>query len=112
MPQLNAEQARVAQTFTLWFNNPDQVTSTHAVCITPREAIAQWCDATGAITADFDIAANLLADGTIVVEDGRSCAPVGGPDGRRSVPPQGPRDVPGPSGIGRLLVSVVGAHSL
>lgn len=70
MPQLNTEQVRVAQTFTLWFNSLDQMTRTHAVCVTPREAIAQWCDATGATTADFDIAAELLADGIIAVEDG------------------------------------------
>lgn len=70
MPQITRDQARVAQEFTLWFNNLDVARRTGALCITPREALAQWVDATGATVADFDTAADLLDSGAITIDDG------------------------------------------
>lgn len=70
MPQVTGEQARIAQAFTAWFNNLDQAARTESLRVTPREAVAQWVDATGASVADFDTAAALLDSGTIATEDG------------------------------------------
>lgn len=72
MPQVTAEQARVAQTLTSWFNNLDEAARVDALCAVPwSDVVAQWADATGASAADSSTAEDLVSDGVIEVEDGR-----------------------------------------
>lgn len=68
IPQVTAEQAKIAQAFTAWFNNRGERDRADALAVSSREAVARWVDATGASVADFDTAAALLDEGVITAE--------------------------------------------